>query len=120
MRMDPLADARTACAPAPRLHDGEQFVENPRFEEVDRSLLNSARWKMLFKGRWKLTGEHITLLEGRTLVLCLRRILRDPANHGMRHVTLGDNLGQVFSVGKGRACDYDMLRVCQQVGALCV
>lgn len=69
-------------------------------------------------GKWR-SEEHITLKEGRALVLCLRRLVRSSRHRNKRHVVLVDNLGLALCISKGRAKDFKMLRVAQQVSALC-
>ena len=69
---------------------------------------------------WRHTSEHITIKEGRALVLALRRLARSSKHRSRNHAFLLDNLALCFAVHKGRAHAYDMLRIMQQVGSICL
>ena len=69
---------------------------------------------------WRHTSEHITIKEGRALVLALRRLARSSKHRSRNHAFLLDNLALCFAVHKGRAHTYDMLRIMQQVGSICL
>eukprot|EP00959_Pyramimonas_sp_CCMP1952_P319333 6682196-Pyramimonas_sp.AAC.1 len=67
-------------------------------------------WDVVLYGTWKFLGEHITIKEGRTVILALRRLSRAHRNSGKRHLLLVDNMGLCFALSKGRACSCDLLR----------
>ena len=69
-------------------------------------------------GKWRHTSEHITIKEGRALVLCLRRLCRCSHARHKRHLILVDNLALAMAASKGRARNFAMLRIMQQIGAL--
>lgn len=96
------------------------YVANHDFPEVDQSLLEPKDWKTVKLGMWRHTSEHITIKEGRALVLALRRLARSSKHRSRNHVFLLDNLALCFAVHKGRAHAYDMLRIMQQVGSICL
>lgn len=70
-------------------------------------------------GKWK-SEDSITLKEGRALVICVRRLLRSSKNRFKRHVVLVDNLALALAVSKGRAKNFKLPRVTQQLAALCL
>ncbi len=63
---------------------------------------------VVMHGRWRHKEDHITLKEGRTVVLALRR---------RKDLLLVDNLALAFALSKGRCSSYPLLRVLQR-GAL--
>ena len=96
----------------------DDFVNNEDFPEVSRNFLEPDLWKTVKMGKWKDSSEHITIKEGRALVLALRRLSRASHCRGLSHVFLIDNLSLCFAVLKGRAHNYDLLRIMQQVGSV--
>eukprot|EP00959_Pyramimonas_sp_CCMP1952_P306827 6421822-Pyramimonas_sp.AAC.1 len=59
-------------------------------------------WRECVAGRWR-DEEHITMLEGRTGLISVRRTCRSLLNRGKRHLKIGDNLGMILVFAKGRA-----------------
>ena len=49
--------------------------------------------------------EHITLLEARTALATVKHILRSQVGFSRRFLILGDNLGAILALSKGRAGD---------------
>ena len=96
----------------------EHVVDNEIFPEVPVEILHPKLWKTKKFGRWGNTSEHITIKEGRALVLAVRRLCRASKNRGKRHLFLVDNLGLVLAINKGRAHNVALLRITQQVSAL--
>ena len=94
------------------------YSHNDAFPEIPPRFLSPSRWKTVGLGKWGNTQEHITLKEGRALVLALRRLSRTSRHRGKRHLVFLDNIALAFAVRKGRAHTYDMLRVMQQVGSI--
>ena len=80
--------------------------------------MDPLKWQAAKIGRWGSRSEHITVKEGRCLVLSVRRLSRDSQRRGMRNLMLVDNLALAMAISNGRAHDYTMLRIFQQVGAL--
>ena len=96
------------------------WVEDKNFPEVPRTVLHPQFWKTKKMGKWGNTAEHITIKEGRALVIAVRRLTRASKNRGKRHLFLCDNLGLVLAVNKGRAHNVAILRITQQISSLCV
>lgn len=117
MGLDPIADVETVLGDEDPLPEGQDYVIDDDFPEVPLEVVDPSQWKTSLMGKWR-TGEHITLKEGRALVLCLRRLVRSSRHRNKRHVILVDNLGLALSISKGRAKDFRMLRIAQQVAAL--
>ena len=95
-----------------------EFGENAEFEEVPFHVMRPADWRTAKMGMWQNRSEHISLKEGRCFVLALRRLSRDRQLRGKKTLLIVDNLSLAMAVSKGRAHDYRMLRICQQVAAL--
>ena len=100
--------------------DLNNYRDNPDFPEVPSSVLDVKHWKTVKMGKWKHKHEHITLKEGRALVIALRRLSRSSHHRGKAHVFLIDNMALCFAVHKGRAHSYDLLRIMQQIGSICI
>lgn len=96
----------------------EQYVVDEDFPEVPHHFLQPEHWDTKLMGKWNNTKEHITVKEGRALVLAFRRLCRSSKSRGQRHLFFCDNLALVFSANKGRAHSFDMLRIIQQLSAL--
>jgi hypothetical protein len=69
-------------------------------------------------GRWRDTSEHITLKEGRALVLALKWLARNQSSPNKKHLILVDNMALAMTSCKGRATNYGMLRIMQQAAAI--
>ena len=116
--LDVLHDVGTARRDPFAGEETDIYTRNESFEEVSSSFLNPRDYEVVLKGRWNHTQEHITLKEGRSLVLAVRRIARNASNQGKKHLILIDNLALAFCLGKGRASDFSMLRIAQKIGAV--
>ena len=77
-------------------------------------------WRTAKIGQWSDRSEHITVKEGRCLIIAMRRLSRDSTQRGRRVCMLVDNLALAMAISKGRAHNYTMLRICQQYSALCL
>ena len=97
-----------------------QYKENVDFPEVDHSLLNPADWGTVGMGMWKHKEEHITMKEARCLLIAVRRLSRAQRHRRKRHLVLVDNLSLCFALGKGRAHNFGLLRVLEQIGSICL
>ncbi|CAE7252533.1 AMY1.1 [Symbiodinium necroappetens] len=115
---DVVSDLFTVGRPEPTAGINQEYVENEEFVEVPFQLMKPSRWHTAKIGMWKNTSEHISLKEGRCLVLALRRLSRDSKQRGRKLLIFVDNLALGMAVSKGRAHDFHMLRVCQQVAAI--
>ena len=115
---DVLGDVRTARAFPVYPDFNDLYMPDGEFPEVPAEVVDPTYWKTVLMGRWSDTKEHITLKEGRTLVLAARRLTRSSNSRGKRHLILVDNLALAMCSCKGRATNYSMLRVTQQLGAL--
>ena len=118
LRRDPLLDIDTARASPGAIEQTDVFVRNESFNEIDHDILRPEDWRVAKTGKWKHTHEHITLKEGRALTLLARRLSRAAKFRNKKVLVLVDNLALAFSIGKGRSCNHDMLRVVQKIGAL--
>ena len=85
---DVLGDVTTITGDCSALDTLGEFHENPSFEEVPGGLLDPGNWSTMKMGKWQHTGEHITLKEGRAVVLCARRLSRSRRYRGKRHLLL--------------------------------
>ncbi len=115
---DPLLDIETVVGGSRIDWDDDLLVENSSFPEIPPKHVLPEDWTTVLMGKWQHTKEHITIKEGRALVLCLRRLCRCSHSRHKRHLILVDNLALAMAVSKGRAKKFSMLRIMQQVGAL--
>ena len=118
MGADVTADVHTILGTDEEERILEQYVDNHDFPEIPSSFMQPGKWKTCLMGKWGRRGEHITLKEGRSLVLAFRRLCRSSHNRHKRHLVLVDNLSLAFCANKGRAHSYSMLRITQQLAAL--
>ena len=91
--LDPFREVRTACSDKdfPGLLE---YATNDLFPEVPHAGMEPTAWHTVLMGPWSALNEHITLKEGRALVLSVRRMAR------------------------ARATNFVMLRITQQLSAL--
>lgn len=118
LHRDPLVDHVTVTGVSLEEDIFNRYQRNEAFPEVDPEVMEPGDWKTVLMGRWGNTSEHITIKEGRALVLLYRRLCRAGHNRAKRHLVFVDNLGLAFAVSKGRASSYALLRVLQQLSAL--
>ena len=118
--LDVFNDIETACRPTPEDENAHEFVEAEDFPDVDFDTLDPSTWHTVKCGLWRDSSEHITLKEGRAFILALRRLSRSSQTRGRKVVMLVDNLGLALALSKGRAYNYQLLRVCQQSAAICL
>ena len=117
--LDPFEDLATAGSLGPP-DPLDCYVPNDGFPEVPAKLMHATCWRTVKMGRWGDTSEHITLKEARALCIAVRRLSRTTRNRSKRHLVIVDSLALAFSVTKGRAQNFSVLRVLQQIGALCL
>ena len=116
--LDPFRDMGTVRGTLDEVDDLDQYTANESFPEIPAGIMNPSLWRTVSMGKWEHTREHITLKEGRALVLAVRRLTRAKHQRGLKHVVILDNLALCFSVGKGRCHNFALLRVLQQLAAL--
>lgn len=120
LRQDPFSDLGTAAGVSHLVHQDWEYVADDSFPEIDRSVLEPSKWKTVKLGKWNNKQEPITVKEGRALVLALRRLARSSKARNKRHLIFVDSLTLAFCVCKGRSSSYKLLRICQQISALCL
>lgn len=98
----------------------DEYMANIDFPEIPSSLMEPSKWTTVMMGKWEHTAEHITMKEARSLLLAVRRLSRSSQHRSKRHLVLVDNLALCFAVAKGRAHNFDLLRVIQRISALCL
>ena len=96
---------------------GWEAVDN--FPEVPASGLHSGLWEAKFWGSWKFS-EDILILEARTLLLNLRRIVLTTFGHDLRQLLLCDNMAVVLSFDRCRSRNRKLLRIIREFGAYCL
>ena len=74
-------------------------------------------WKLVCSAPWR-RPESQAILEGRAAVVSLKHLVRSENNFGKRLVMLGDALGSLLALSKGRSSAPGMLRVTRQAAAL--
>eukprot|EP00973_Karenia_brevis_P064060 8902369-Karenia_brevis.AAC.1 len=96
-----------------------RFEPNPNFEEIPAGLLKNDSWRSVFSARM-YKPENIIMLEGRATLAALRHKAR--ASHCFRHkhLLLGDNLGLVLALEKGRSSNFGILVMCRRTAAYSV
>ena len=77
------------------------------------------RWRLEFAARFDI-DERIGVLEGRATIAAFRHKLRAVRNFGIRHLNLGDNLGLILGMIKGRTRSFALLHVCRRLLVLSV
>ena len=118
--LDVVGDPRTARASKSEGDIKDMYSYNNYFPEVPLDVTEPSAWQTKLMGRWSNTGEHITVKEGRALVLAVKRLTRSSSSRGQRHLVLLDSFALCMAVNKGRACNFKMLRCMQQLSALCL
>ena len=83
------------------------------FEAVDK------RWQTVGRHRWK-TSSTMPVNEARASLYALKHLLRSRGNHGRKHLILSDSMTAACAFSRGRAKTWELRRVCQQLGALCL
>ena len=86
MALDVFSDVSTVSGTGFHEMSYDNYIENPLFEEVPNGLLHPSRWSTKMMCKWEHTEEHITLKEGRALVLCVRRLSRSYKYRNKRHM----------------------------------
>ena len=96
----------------------EVYGYNNFFPEVPQEVTDPGCWQTKLMGKWSSTSDHITVKEGRALVLAVKRLCRSSSTRGHRHLIFLDSFSLCMAVCKGRASSFKLLRVMQQLSAL--
>ncbi|CAE8609395.1 unnamed protein product, partial [Polarella glacialis] len=115
--LDPLTDVRSVLPPPPA--DFDEFELDPMFAEVPEKLLQEDLWRSRYSAQMH-DAEKIGILECRGVEFSVRHRLRAARSFGKRCLSLGDNLGNVLGLSKGRFSAYPLLRVCRRISALVI
>ena len=114
---DPFSDPSTVKPLKQELEQPDPFELNEKFVEVPQNVLQPELWQEVFAVHMK-HPEHITLLETRGVVISLRHKFRAVQHFGKRHLHLGDNMGMILMIAKGRSSSFSMLKLCRRLCAL--
>lgn len=115
-----FTDVRTARGSLHEVDDVDNYTRNEDFPEIPKDLLQPELWKTVNMGTWHDQREHITLKEARALLMVTRRLSRAQHHRNKKHLVLLDNMALCFAAAKGRSAKYDMLRVLQKIGSICL
>ncbi len=83
------------------------------FEAVDR------QWVVNGRHQWHKASS-MPVNEARAALYAVKHLLRSVGSFGCRHVILSDSMTSTCAFSRGRAQSYELRRVCQQFGALCL
>lgn len=75
------------------------------------------RWTLVFKGRWRRDKEHIDILEAKTVLMAVKRLLTSPGTTSTRVLLLCDNTAVVGALMKGRSSSFKLLSVIRRCSA---
>eukprot|EP00438_Fugacium_kawagutii_P030000 Skav225301 [mRNA] locus=scaffold445:112717:116856:+ [translate_table: standard] len=87
-------------------------------EPLHPCLCDESQYRLLWARRWKRINEPINIKEARVLLSSLRRSSRVAHLHGMRKLSLSDNLASVCCFSKGRSSNQRMNKLCRQASAI--
>lgn len=74
-------------------------------------------WKTAISTRWRMSGEHINVLECRAYLLALRWRLRNATHVGQRFLHMVDSQVTLFACLKGRSSSQQLRRVLCKINA---
>ncbi|CAK9013540.1 unnamed protein product [Durusdinium trenchii] len=114
---DPFSDPSTVKPLKHGLEQPDPFELNEKFIEVPQNVLQPELWHEVFAVHMKYP-EHITLLESRGVAISLKHKFRSVQHFGKRHLHLGDNMGVILMIAKGRSSSFYMLKWCRRLCAL--
>eukprot|EP00959_Pyramimonas_sp_CCMP1952_P473536 9501905-Pyramimonas_sp.AAC.1 len=117
--MDVFGDISTVKSVEYPLGSEGPWDLNPDFAEVPHSVLSEEAWTEVFAAPFHVS-ESITVLEGRAINAASRRILRSTRAFNKRHLKLGDNLGTVLALSRGRCSAFGLLLCCRREAAYSV
>lgn len=95
---------------------GETSVE--RTGEREHRAIETARWRVAVRHKWRDSTAHINEKEIRAAVQGIEWGLRKQAHWGVRHVRLVDNSAVVGALVKGRSSSYRLNTWCRRAAAL--
>jgi hypothetical protein len=84
---------------------------------IDPRLVQMERFSLLWRKRWRDSGNHINVKEAMVALSSLRRTARVGSLHGRLKVTLCDNLSALCAFERGRSSSFHLNRVCQMAAA---
>ena len=88
------------------------------FAEVPAAGLRRPLWSPKIWGKWSYP-DNILLLEAKTVLKGIKRILLTRFGHDMRQLVLCDNMSVVLSIERCRARNYRLLVVIRKIAAFC-
>ena len=91
--------------------------QNESFPEVPVGPLKSYSWKTAYKIQL-FSREAMHIKDMRGILAAVRCIVKDVGNHDQQHLILGDNLGLVLALSKGRCRDPKLLMLIRRLLAL--
>jgi len=116
-RLDMRGIGRDASSGAPR-RAATSLTPTVPCTALPRSLFDSTtEWIVRKKGRW-IKGEHISILEARTLLMGLYARASDLDGHDMVSLSLQDNACVSYAVTKGRSASFTINTVLRKVAAV--
>ena len=92
---------------------------DPSFPEVPAAGLRRELWTPKVWGKWR-HPEKILILEARTILMSLKRILMTKYGCNMRQLLLSDNMSCVLSFERSRSRNFVMLKILREFGAYCL
>ena len=112
---DPFSDPNTVKPLTQQRSDPYEL--NFDFPEIEKEIMQQDSWSNDFAIHTQ-HPEHITLLEGRSVVAAMRHKLRSSSQFGFKHLRVTDNMSVVLLCSKGRSSTFGMLRVCRRLACL--
>ena len=95
---------------------GPELQPNPHFEDIKVHLVNEADWTCV--SYVPMDGkEPVHMKEMRSVLHSFKSRLGEPSNWGKRFLVLGDNLGVVFAISKGRCTNVPLLYLQRKLAA---
>ncbi|CAK0894772.1 unnamed protein product [Prorocentrum cordatum] len=119
VNMDVFGDVNAVKSVEYPLGSEDPWELNPDFAEVPHSVLSEEAWTEVFAAPFHVS-ESITVLEGRASNAASRHILGSTRAFNKRHLKLGDNLGTVLALSRGRCSAFGLLLCCRREAAYSV
>ena len=88
------------------------------FEEIPAAGLRRSLWIPKIWGKWH-SSENILILEARTVLKGVKRVLLTRFGHDMRQLVLCDNMSVVLAIERCRAKNFKLLCVIRKIAAFC-
>lgn len=96
--LDPLRDVETARVWEVPQTIGDLYAYNHYFPEIPQKIMEPEKWETKLMGKWSDSSDHITVKEGKALVLAVKRLSRSSRSRGMRHLILLDSFSLCLAV----------------------